>query len=448
MSWLSKAEVTCRSSNHNLEQRRKANLRETYNKTILKNGIRVVTERIDHVHSVSIGAWIDVGSRDEADNEAGVSHFIEHMLFKGTKSRTARQIASSLESVGGSLNAFTGREHTCYFARVLDEHLDKALDVLSDILKNPLFNRSHLEKEREVILSEIKEMEDSPADLVHDHLMNWMWKENPLGRPIIGTTESVQKMPRARLVDFMRRTYTSSRVVIAASGNLRHEDLVNRIRRKFKFNSDPPVTREDVLTIPAEPKRMVVKKKTAQTHISLGVPTFPYSDKRRYALLVLSNILGGGMSSRLFQSIREKLGLAYSVYSFVDFFEDAGILGIYMGTHESNAVRVVELVLKEIKRFEKNGLTATELSDAKYQLKGNLVLALENTSQRMNRLARSELFLRDYLELDQIIDSIDRVRAKDLIELASEFFRPDRLSAVALGPLAKNALDQVDWDKL
>ncbi len=193
---------------------------------------------------------------------------------------------------------------------------------------------------------------------------------------------------------------------------------------------------------------MVVKKKTAQTHISLGVPTFPYSDKRRYALLVLSNILGGGMSSRLFQSIREKLGLVYSVYSFIDFFEDAGILGIYMGTHKSNAVRVVELVLKEIKRLKKNSVSSTELSDAKYQLKGNLVLALENTSQRMNRLARSELFLRHYLELDQIIDSINRVRAKDLIGLAGEFFRPDRLSAVALGPLAKNALDQVNWAKL
>lgn len=418
---------------------------ELYNKTVLKNGVRVVTERVGQVRSVSIGAWIDVGSRDEAADEGGVSHFIEHMLFKGTKSRTARQIASSLESVGGSLNAFTGREHTCYFARVLDEHLDKAIDILSDILKNPLFNRSHLEKEREVILSEIKELEDSPADLAHDHLMSTVWKASPLGRPIIGTAESVLKLSRARLLDFMKRNYTSSRVVIAASGNLRHEDLVSRTRRKFKFNPDPPAAKEERLNTPAEPKRMVVKRKTAQAHISLGVPTFPYSDRRRYALLVLSNILGGGMSSRLFQSIREKLGLAYSVYSFIDFFQDAGIFGIYMGTHKSNAVRVVELVLKEIRRFEKNGLSSTELSEAKHQLKGSLVLALENTSQRMNRLARSELFLRDYLELDEIIDSINRVRTKDLVGLAAELFRPERLSVVALGPLAKNALNQVDW---
>jgi predicted Zn-dependent peptidase len=429
-------------------RKRKAEVGELYKKTVLKNGVRVVTERVDQVRSVSIGAWIDVGSRDEAAGEAGVSHFIEHMLFKGTKSRTALEIASSLESVGGTLNAFTGREHTCYFARVLDEHLDKAIDVLSDILKNPLFNRSHLEKEREVILSEIKELEDSPADLAHDHLMSTVWKANPLGRPIIGTAQSVLKLSRAGLVDFMRRNYTSSRVVIAASGNLRHQDLVNETKRKFKFNSDPPPTRTGDPVIPSEPRRMVVKRKTAQAHISLGVPTFPYSDERRYALLVLSNVLGGGMSSRLFQSIREKLGLAYSVYSFIDFFEDAGILGIYMGTHKSNAARVMELVLKEMRRFEKNGLSLTELSDAKHQLKGSLVLALENTSQRMNRLARSELFLRDYLELDQIIDSIDRVKAKDLVGLARELFRPERLSVVALGPLAKNALDRVDWGKL
>lgn len=420
---------------------------QAYQKTVLKNGIRVVTERIDQVRSVSIGAWIDVGSRDEAADEAGVSHFIEHMLFKGTKTRTARQIASSLESVGGTLNAFTGREHTCYFARVLDEHLDKAIDVLSDILKNPLFNRSHLEREREVILSEIKEMEDSPADLVHDHLMSSMWKESPLGRPIIGTTESVLKLSRAKLVNFTRRNYTSSRVVIAASGNLRHQDLVKRIGRKFRFNSDTSITREDCVSMPADLQRMVVKKKTAQTHISLGVSTFPYADQRRYALLVLSNILGGGMSSRLFQSIREKLGLVYSVYSFIDFFEDAGIFGIYMGTHKSNVVRVVELVLKEIKRLKRNSVTSTELSDAKYQLKGSLVLALESTSQRMNRLARSELLLREYLDLDQIMKSIDRIKAKDVIGLASEFFSPDRLSAVALGPLAKNTLDQIDWGK-
>ncbi|MCK4225026.1 MAG: insulinase family protein, partial [candidate division Zixibacteria bacterium] len=321
-------------------------MKEVYKKTVLENGIRVVTERIDYVRSISIGVWVDVGSRDEMGDEVGASHFIEHMLFKGTKKRTAKEIASSLESVGGSLNAFTGREHTCYFARVLDEHTDIALDVLSDILKNPLFNLSHLEKERAVILSEIKELEDSPADLVHDLLMSTMWKENSLGRSIIGSAESVLKLTRSKLIDFMKRNYTSPRVVIAASGNFKHKELVDKIKRKFRFSSNSHPASEKQMFPLAEPDRVVANRKTAQTHISLGVPTFPYSDRRRYAALVLSNILGGGMSSRLFQSIREKLGLVYSVYTFIDFFEDAGVFGIYMGTHKKNTIRVIELVLK------------------------------------------------------------------------------------------------------
>jgi len=420
-------------------------LKEQYKKTVLENGIRVVTERIDYVRSISIGVWIDVGSRDEKSDEAGTSHFIEHMLFKGTKKRTAKEIASSLESVGGSLNAFTGREHTCYFARVLDEHTNVALDVLSDILKNPLFNPSHLEKERKVILSEIKELEDSPADLVHDFLMRAMWRENPLGRPIIGSAESVLKLTRSRLVDFMNRNYTSPRVVIAASGNFKHEELVNKIKRKFRFSSDPHPASENQMPPQVEPDRMVAKKKTAQTHINLGVSTFPYRDKRRYATLVLSNILGGGMSSRLFQSIREKLGLVYSVYTFVDFFEDTGIFGISMGTHKKNTVRVIELVLKEIRKLKKDSLTSKELSHAKYQLKGNLLLALESTSNRMNRLARYELLLHDYVDLDQTINSINRIKAKDVIEVAEDFFSSDKLSAAVLGPVGKGMLNQVDW---
>ena len=423
-------------------------MKEQYKKTVLENGIRVVTERIDYVRSISIGVWIDVGSRDEKNDEMGTSHFVEHMLFKGTRKRTAREIASSLESVGGSLNAFTGREHTCYFARVLDEHTDIALDVLSDILKNPLFNPSHLEKERAVIISEIKELEDSPADLVHDLLMSTIWKENPLGRPIIGSAESVLKLSRSKLIDFMKRNYIFPRVVIAASGNFKHEDLVNKIKTKFKFSSNSHPSQEEHVPPPAGVNRIVAKKKTAQTHISLGVSTFPYRDRRRYTALVLSNILGGGMSSRLFQSIREKLGLAYSVYTFVDFFEDTGIFGIYLGAHKTNVVQVMELVLKEIRKLKKDRITSEELSHAKYQLKGNLLLALESTSNRMNWVARYELFLHDYVDLDQTINSINKIKAKDVIEVACEFFSSDKLSAVVLGPVGKYILNRVDWGEL
>ena len=423
-------------------------MKEIYKKTILDNGIRVVSERIESVRSISIGVWIDVGSRDEENDEMGVSHFIEHMLFKGTKNRTAKGIAVSLESVGGGLNAFTGREHTCYCARVLDEHLDIALDVLSDILKNSLLNPSHFEKEKEVIVSEIKELEDSPSDLIHDILMSTMWKENPLGRSIIGSAESVLKMPRWKLINYIKKNYTCSRVVIAASGNLKHNELVSKVRRKFEFSVNTGQSKSVSIPSQVETGRTVAQRKTAQTHVSLGIPIFPYRDQRRYSALVLSNILGGGMSSRLFQTVREKLGLAYSIYSFMDFFEDTGVFGIYLGSHKKNAVRVIELVLKEISHLKRNHLSAKELSNAKYQLKGNLILGMESTSSRMNRLARNELFLNDYMSLDLTINSINRIQEKDIIGMAEDFLVPDKLSTVILGPVGKDTLQRVDWSLL
>ncbi len=423
-------------------------MKEIYKKTVLDNGIRVVSERIESVRSISIGVWIDVGSRDEDTDEMGVSHFIEHMLFKGTKNRTAKEIAVSLESVGGGLNAFTGREHTCYYARVLDEHLDIAIDVLSDILKNSLLNHSHFEKEKEVIISEIKELEDSPSDLIHDILMYTMWKENPLGHPIIGSAESVLKMPRGKLVNYIKKNYTCPRVVIAASGSLKHDELVKKIERKFEFSADAGKLESVSQPSRVETGRTVAQRKTAQTHVSLGLPIFPYSDKRRYSALVLSNILGGGMSSRLFQTVREKLGLAYSIYSFMDFFEDTGVFGIYLGSHKRNTVRVIELVLKEISLLKRNHLSAKELSNAKYQLKGNLILGMESTSSRMNRLARNELFLNDYMSLDQTIDSINRIQEKDIISMAEDFLVLDKLSTVVLGPVGKDTLRRVDWSLL
>ena len=421
-------------------------MRGIYKKTVLKNGIRVVTEKIGYVRSVAIGVWIDVGSRDEGSDERGVSHFIEHMLFKGTKKRSAKEIASSLESVGGALNAFTGREHTCYFARVLDEHLRVAIDVLADILKNSLLNPKDLDREKTVIISEIKDLEDSPADLAHDRLMNNMWQDHPLGRSIMGDTENILGMSRSKLIDFIKRNYVAPRVVIASSGNLRHQDLVRMIEEKFQFNQTVAIAQVSQSTLQADQKRMVVNRKTAQTHVSLGVPVFPYKDRRRYAALILSNILGGGMSSRLFQSIREKLGLAYNIFTFVDFFEDTGIFGIYLGTHKKNTVRAIDLVLKEMRRMKKDSLSRQELSHAKYQLKGSLMLSLENTSNRMNRMAQQELLLGKYVDLDETINSINKVKGREVIEVANDLFDPDKLSAVILGPVGKRAINQINWD--
>jgi predicted Zn-dependent peptidase len=421
-------------------------LKGIYKKTVLKNGIRVVTERIGYVRSVSIGIWIDVGSRDEEDDERGVSHFIEHMLFKGTKKRSAREIASSLESVGGTLNAFTGREQTCYLARVLDEHLNIAVDVLSDILKNSLLSSPDFEREKTVIVSEIKDLEDSPADLAHDLLMSNVWPDHPLGRSIMGDTESILKMTRNKLIDFIKRNYVSPKVVVAASGNLVHRDLVKMVEEKFQFRqmNGRPLINPPILGI--DRNKTVVGRKTAQTHICLGVPTFPYKDERRYAASILSNILGGGMSSRLFQNIREKLGLAYNVYSFADFFEDTGILGIYLGAHKKVTARVIELVLKEIRRIKKDSLLPKELSNAKYQLKGNLLLSLESTFNRMNRLARHELVLNRYVDLNKIMDSINKVKGKEVIEVANDLFDPDKLSAVILGPVGRRVINRINWD--
>lgn len=420
-------------------------VRGIYKKTVLKNGIRVVTERISYVRSVTFGVWIDVGSRDEASDERGISHFIEHMFFKGTKKRTAKEIAASLESVGGALNAFTGREHTCYFARVLDEHLHIAIDVLADILKNSLLNPSDFEREKTVILAEVKDLEDSPEDVAHDLLMNNIWQDQPLGRPIIGDTESIQRMSRNKLIDFIKRNYVSPKMVIAASGNLNHQDLVRMVEEEFQFQKSDGIFETAQPTLEPDQKKTVINRKTAQTHICLGVPTFPYKDKRRYPAFILSNILGGGMSSRLFQNIREKLGLAYNLYTFVDFFEDTGVFGIYLGTHKKNTVQVFDLVLKEMRRIKKDSLSRQELAHAKYQLKGNLMLSLESTTSRMNRVARYELLLNKYVDLDETIRSINKVKGAEVTEVAKGLLNLDKLSAVILGPVGKRAINQVNW---
>jgi len=421
-------------------------LKGIYKKTVLKNGIRVVTEKIGYVRSVSIGVWIDVGSRDERNDERGVSHFIEHMLFKGTKKRSAQEIASSLESVGGALNAFTGREQTCYLARVLDEHVNIAMDVLADILKNSLLSSSDFEKEKTVIISEIKDLEDSPGELTHDLLMSNMWPDHPLGRSIVGNQETILRMTRSKLIGFIKRNYISPKVVVAASGNLNHQDLVRMIEEKFQFNQTDRVPRGSQSTLETGQNRTAINRKTAQTHICLGVPTFSYRDKRRYAALILGNILGGGMSSRLFQNIREKLGLAYNIYSFVDSFEDTGVFGIYLGTHKKDTVRAMNLVLKEIRRIKKDSLSRQELSHAKYQLKGNFMMSLENTPNRMNRLAQHELLLNRYVDLNETLDLINKVKGTEVIEVASDLFDLNKLSAVILGPVGRRVINQIDWD--
>jgi predicted Zn-dependent peptidase len=421
-------------------------MRVIYQKTVLDNKLRVVSEKIDSVRSVSLGVWVDVGSRDEGRGENGISHFIEHMLFKGTKKRSAKEIALALESVGGSLNAFTGRENTCFYARVMEEHLEIALDVLSDLILNPLFNPYDFKKEKKIIAEEIKELDDTPSEIAFDLFMQALWGDHPLGKPVIGKLKNIQKLERGQLLNFMRENYLSPKIVIAASGNLGHRRLARLVEKKFRLDDHLPKRRRQTHPLETSSQKMVLRRKSAQTHICIGFPSYAYKSSKRYPALVLSNILGGGMSSRLFQILRERLGMVYNIYSFIDFFKDKGVFGIYLGTDKKQVIPAVEQVLRELQRIKKEKLNRKELEDAKYQLKGSLILGSENTSNRMNRLARLELYLKDYISLEKTISLIDKVKSQDVAEVADELLRGNKLAIAILGPVGRNILQKITWD--
>ncbi len=420
-------------------------MKSHYSKTVLENGIRVVSSRMPQVRSVCVGVWVDAGSRDEKPGENGISHFIEHLVFKGTKKRTARDIAVSLESVGGSLNAFTGREHTCYYSKVLDEHVGIALDILSDILKNSLFRQADFKREKSVIIEEIMDAEDTPSDLIFDLFMEALWGKHPLGRPIIGTLPSILKIKRKQVLDYLNRNYVYPRVVISASGKIDHQELVKKVEKSFRFyqkNLDKNVPQEEL--IPYSTKK-VRKRKTAQTHVCLGFPGYSFTDPRKYPALVLSSILGGGMSSKLFQKIREELGLAYNIYAFSDFFKDGGVFGIYLGTNQEKLIPCIKLILREFHSIKKKKISRDELEHTCYQLKGGLIFAAESTTNQMNRLARNELFFQDYFSLDKTISLINKVKAVDVLEVANQLLDLDKLSVTVLGPVEKNVFSKIDW---
>lgn len=421
-------------------------MRVAYQKTVLDNKLRVVSEKIDSVRSISLGVWVDVGSRDEDKAENGISHFIEHMLFKGTKKRTAKEIALALESVGGNLNAFTGRENTCFYARVTEEHLEIALDVLSDLILNPLFNPYDFKKEKKVITEEIKELDDSPAEITFDLFMQAMWGEHPLGRPVIGKLKDIQRLGRGQLLNFMRENYVCPKIVIAASGNLSHRRLTRLVEKKFRLDDHIPKRKRVSQPLPADSQKLVLRRKSAQTHICMGFYGYSFKNPKKYPALVLSSILGGGMSSRLFQILRERLGMVYNIYSFIDFFKDKGVFGIYLGTDKKQAVPAVEQVLRELQRIKKEKLSRKELEGAKYQLKGSLILGSENTSNRMNRLARLELYLKDYISLEKTISLINKVSSSDVAEVADELLRGNRLATAILGPVGRNILQKINWN--
>ncbi|HEX7118920.1 MAG TPA: pitrilysin family protein [Longimicrobiales bacterium] len=400
----------------------------------LPGGLLVLSEEMPGVRSVSVGVWVRSGSVHESPAELGASHLVEHMVFKGTRHRSAREIALVLERLGGSLDAYTTREHTGYQARVLDEHFDTALDVLADLVLHPTFRPQDLELEREVVLEEISTVEDTPDDLVFELHAEALWGAHPYGYPILGTRETVCRLGAEELRRLHERRYRRPNLIVAAAGNVRHDVLVERVEALF---AGAPEGAEAVPVPDAEPsagRALRVERATAQTHIVLGAATFGHRDPRRYALVLLSSAFGGGMSSRLFQRVREELGLAYTVYSFQSFYARAGIAGVYVGTRHEWADRAEEVLRAELGRIARDGLTAEELDDAKGQVKGQLVLSLESSGSRLQRLAGFGLYEEPFLTLDELMARVDAVTLDDIVGVAAEYFDPDRQVALRLGP--------------
>jgi predicted Zn-dependent peptidase len=413
-----------------------------YQKTVLDNGLRVVTEKIPYLRSVSIGVWVITGSRDEQPQENGISHFIEHLLFKGTERRTAFDIAKEIDSVGGTLNAFTGREYTCFYAKVIDQNLPLAIDLLSDIFLHSLMDLKDIEKERMVILQEIKMVEDTPDDYIHDLFNRVCWGDHPLGFPIYGTSDLVQSFRRDQFHQFFKDNYPPDRIVVCAAGNLEHRQVVDMIERTFgkisKSEKARGRSKPDAIST-----TNIRKRDLEQVHFCLGTRGLQYNHSLRFASYILNTILGGGMSSRLFQEIRENRGLAYSVYSYLPTYIDSGLVVVYAGTNQDSFQEVIDLVLNEFDHLKKEPLKNGELETAKEQLKGNLLLSLESSDNLMTRLAKNEIYFQSYLPVGKILKGIDEVKEETVRQLANEIFDERLFCLTVLGPTNGNYLDKV-----
>jgi len=402
-----------------------------HQKTVLPGGLRVVSEYIPHVRSIALGIWVQNGTRDERSEENGISHFIEHMMFKGTQRRKASDIAESLEAVGGHLNAFTGKELTCYYAHVLDEHLSLAVDVIADMLTASVYDAGEMTKEKSVIIEEINSVEDAPEDLVQDFFMRDLFPNHALGFSTLGTREIVAAFQRDQLFDYTHRHYTQNRLLIAAAGNIKHTDLVAQVGERFNIlpvNGARVLTRPSAKSIPGS----VTEDDCSQTHVCMGTLALRFDDPRKFVMLVLNTLLGGGMSSRLFQTIREQHGLAYSVFSFHDFLLDTGLFGVYLGADPERAEQAIALSRRELQRLQDERVAAAELNRTINQLKGSLMLGLESTSSRMSRLAKMEIYLGEYVTLDEVCAGIESVTTEQIQRLAQELFNEERITSTII----------------
>jgi predicted Zn-dependent peptidase len=407
-------------------------------RTVLPGGLRVISEAVPGVRSVAFGVWVGVGSRDETPALAGASHYLEHLLFKGTRRRDALAIAAELEAVGGELNAFTAKEYTCYYARVLDNDLPLAVDVICDMVTSSLVTTRDVDGERSVILEEIAMHDDDPGDAVHDIFAASVWPGSPLGRPVLGTVDSITAMSRSSIAGYYRRRYRPGNLVIAAAGNVDHGALVRLVKRAFADiavddSAEPAAVRVGGAAPMFAPAKTVVARPTEQANIILGSPGISRLDDRRFALGVLNAALGGGMSSRLFQEVREKRGLAYSVYSFTSHYADTGLVGVYAGCAPAKAREVLDICREQLHLVGTAGLTAEELDRGKGQMRGGLVLGLEDTGSRMSRLGKAELVYGELMTIDEILAAIDAVTLDDVHEVAMALFAAPQAIA-AVGP--------------
>jgi len=412
---------------------------QLFEKTTLDNGVRVLSERIPSVRSISVGAWVHAGSRDEQPSEAGMCHFIEHMVFKGTTRRRMHHIAQRMENVGGYLNAFTSKEYTCFYARALDEHVARAVDTVCDLVLNPSLPEKEIEREKDVVIEEMKMYDDTPEDRVFDIVEETLYPDHPMGRPVIGVEDSVRGFTQADMQEFMDRYYVPNRMVIALAGNVDHAKAVRMVEKAFRDSTRAP---NEVVRHTVEPERakpMVVEERPIQqAHLVLASTAYDVHDPRRVSLSVLNTLLGGGMSSRLNQNIRERYGYCYNIYSFVNMHSDTGDFGVYMGTDASRVEHAEKLIFRELDKLRQKPVTGRTLDRARSQVKGSIMLGLESMGSRMMRIGRQELYYGSYFSLDEILDMLDAVTPGDLQQTAQDLFARERFSVVRLIPNTKS----------
>jgi len=404
-------------------------------RTVLPNGLIVLTERMEHLRSVAMGIWIKSGSRYEAAEINGISHFVEHMLFKGTKSRSAQHIAREMDAIGGNLDAFTGKETICFSVKALSNHVPIALDVLSDLVLNPTFAGPDIERERGVILEEIKIDEDNPDVLVHEIFTQNFWKDQPLGKPILGTTKTVSGLGQTTLFDYHSDRFRAGNMVFSAAGNLDHDQFVDAVANKFSTLASGTTEMAFQSAQVSAPIILRNKRSLEQVQICLGVPSPKITDENRYATLILNTVLGGGMSSRLFQTIREERGMAYSIYSDLSPYSDTGSLCVYAGTSADKTLEMLDLVMAEFSALKETLLTAEELHRAKEQVKGNILLGLESSGSRMSNLARQEMYFQHFFSVEEVLERLDAVTAEQVQAMAQKLFVSESIAVTLLGRL-------------